>query len=147
MFVLEGTTAERTPPVAYLPYLVPSAIIQIYLHRQHHADWRQVAKSELHEFFQLMPGTSIPTFHTESKSSPPADPDFLCTLKLPSIDPRLPEQTCTGRGRNKITAEHYAAEQALDFLRQHGLIAPAVVQKPEKQLASSLMARSVIQHG
>lgn len=95
-------------------------------------------KSELHEFFQLHPGN--PTFDIQPKSNPPAEPLFLCTLTCPAIGgPQgLPEQTFTGQGRNKKTAEQYASEKALDFLRQRGLMAPAIVQMPDQQLPLDL---------
>ena len=105
-------------------------------------------KSELHEFFQLHPGN--PVFDIQPKSNPPAEPLFLCTLTCPAIGgPQgLPEQTFTGQGRNKKTAEQYASEKALEFLRQRGLMAPAMAQMPEqklpldlqRQLASTQMA-------
>lgn len=95
-------------------------------------------KSELHEFFQLHPGN--PVFDIQPKSNPPAEPLFLCTLTCPAIGgPQgLPEQTFTGQGRNKKTAEQYASEKALDFLRQRGLMAPAMIQMPEQQLPLDL---------
>ena len=95
-------------------------------------------KSELHEFFQLHPGN--PVFDIQPKSNPPAEPLFLCTLTCPAIGgPQgLPEQTFTGQGRNKKTAEQYASEKALEFLRQRGLMAPAIVQMPEQKLPLDL---------
>ena len=95
-------------------------------------------KSELHEFFQLHPGN--PVFDIQPKSNPPAEPLFLCTLTCPAIGgPQgLPEQTFTGQGRNKKTAEQYASEKALEFLRQRGLMAPAMLQMPEQQLPLDL---------
>lgn len=91
-------------------------------------------KSELHEFYQLHPGN--PTFLIKSMSNPPAEPLFLCTLTCPAIGgPQgLAEQTFTGQGRNKRTAEHYAAEKALKFLRQQGLLPPTFVEMPTSQL-------------
>lgn len=113
-------------------------------------------KSELHEFFQLHPGN--PVFDIQPKSNPPAEPLFLCTLTCPAIGgPQgLPEQTFTGQGRNKKTAEQYASEKALDFLRQRGLMAPAMIQMPEQQLPLDLQRQlastqiipvSVLLHG
>ena len=95
-------------------------------------------KSELHEFFQLHPGN--PVFDIQPKSNPPAEPLFLCTLTCPAIGgPQgLPEQTFTGQGRNKKTAEQYASEKALEFLRQRGLMAPAIVQMPDQKLPLDL---------
>lgn len=95
-------------------------------------------KSELHEFFQLHPGN--PVFDIQPKSNPPAEPLFLCTLTCPAIGgPQgLPEQTFTGQGRNKKTAEQYASEKALEFLRQRGLMAPAMVQMPDQKLPLDL---------
>lgn len=95
-------------------------------------------KSELHEFYQLHPGN--PVFKIVSMSNPPAEPLFLCNLTCPAIGgPQgLPEQTFSGQGRNKKTAEQYASEKALDFLRQHGLMPPAMVQMPEQQLPLDL---------
>lgn len=73
-------------------------------------------------------------------SNPPAEPLFLCTLTCPGIGgPNgLPEQTFTGQGRNKKTAEQYAAEKALGYLRQKGLMAPALVEMNQQQLPSDL---------
>jgi len=81
---------------------------------------KKTPKSELHEFYQLHPGN--PAFTIKSMSNPPAEPLFLCTLTCPGIGgPQgLPEQSFTGQGRNKKTAEQYAAEKALGFLRQRG---------------------------
>ena len=95
-------------------------------------------KSELHEFFQLHPGN--PVFDIQSKSNPPAEPLFQCILTCPAIGgPQgLPEQNFTGQGRNKKTAEQYASEKALEFLRQRGLMAPAMVQMPEQKLPLDL---------
>lgn len=99
---------------------------------------KKTPKSELHEFYQLHPGN--PTFAIKSMSNPPAEPLFLCTLTCPGIGgPQgLPEQSFTGQGRNKKTAEQYAAEKALGFLRQRGLMAPALVEMAAQQLPPDL---------
>ena len=95
-------------------------------------------KSELHEFYQLHPGN--PTFVIKSLSNPPAEPLFLCTLTCPAIGgPQgLPEQSFTGQGRNKKTAEQYASEKALKFLRDKGLLAPALIEMDPAQLPAEL---------
>ncbi|KAL3149814.1 hypothetical protein ABBQ38_013637 [Trebouxia sp. C0009 RCD-2024] len=96
-------------------------------------------KSELYEFFQLQPGMRQPTFDTQPQSNPPAVPDYLCKLTCPGIDTQgLPEKTFTGQARNKKTAEQNAAEQALNFLRQRDLMAPAMSHKPEQQMPHDL---------
>lgn len=92
-------------------------------------------KSELHEFFQLHPGS--PTFDTQCKSTSPSDPIFVCKLKRPAIG-ALPAQTFTGEGRSKKMAEHNACKKALEVLRQHVFMAPAVVKMPEQQLPLDL---------
>ncbi len=99
---------------------------------------KKTPKSELHEFYQLHPGN--PAFTIKSMSNPPAEPLFLCTLTCPGIGgPQgLPEQSFTGQGRNKKTAEQYAAEKALGFLRQRGLMAPALVEMAAQQLPPDL---------
>lgn len=99
---------------------------------------KKTPKSELHEFYQLHPGN--PAFTIKSMSNPPAEPLFLCTLTCPGIGgPQgLPEQIFTGQGRNKKTAEQYAAEKALGFLRQRGLMAPALVEMAAQQLPPDL---------
>jgi hypothetical protein len=99
---------------------------------------KKTPKSELHEFYQLHPGN--PTFAIKSMSNPPAEPLFLCTLTCPGIGgPQgLPEQSFTGQGRNKKTAEQYAAEKALGCLRQRGLMAPALVEMAAQQLPPDL---------
>ncbi|KAA6421519.1 MAG: hypothetical protein FRX49_08463 [Trebouxia sp. A1-2] len=99
---------------------------------------KKTPKSELHEFYQLHPGN--PTFAIKSMSNPPAEPLFLCTLTCPGIGgPQgLPEQSFTGQGRNKKTAEQYAAEKALGFLRQRGLMAPVLVEMAAQQLPPDL---------
>ena len=98
-------------------------------------------KSELHEFYQLHPGN--PTFNIQSMSNPPAEPLFLCTLICPAIgitgqSTAVAEQTFSGQGRNKKTAEQYASEKALEHLRQRGLLPPAVPQMPDQQLPLDL---------
>lgn len=87
---------------------------------------KKTPKSELHEFYQMHPGN--PVFAVRALSFPPAEPLFQADLTCPAIggSDGLPEQTFVGQGRTKKTAEQYAAEQALDFLRSKGLIAPAL---------------------
>ena len=95
-------------------------------------------KSELHEFYQLHPGN--PTFVIKSLSNPPAESLFLCTLTCPAIGgPQgLPEQSFTGQGRNKKTAEQYASVKALKFLRDKGLLAPGLIEMDPAQLPAEL---------
>lgn len=95
-------------------------------------------KSELHEFYQMYPGN--PQFSVRAVSYPPAEPLFQCDLTCPAIGgPNgLPEQTFVGQGRNKKTAEQYAAEQALGFLRSKGLIAPAPTPMANHELPPDL---------
>ena len=99
---------------------------------------KKTPKSELHEFYQLHPGN--PKFEIRSMSNPPAEPLFLCTLTCPAIGGHqdVQEQTFLGQGRNKKTAEQYAAEKALTFLRQRGLMAPALVEMEAQQLPADL---------
>lgn len=101
---------------------------------------KKTPKSELHEFYQLHPGN--PSFAITSMSNPPAEPLFSCTLICPAIGgnqgPGLAEQSFTGQGRNKKAAEQYAAEKALSFLRQQGLMAPALVEMDAQQLPPDL---------
>ena len=99
---------------------------------------KKTPKSELHEFYQLHPGN--PTFVIKGLSSPPAEPLFLCTLTCPAIGgPQgLAEQSFTGQGRNKKTAEQYAAEKALQSLRNKGLLVPALIEMNPQQLPPDL---------
>ena len=104
-------------------------------------------KSELHEFFQLHPGGCIPTFDTRLHSRPPADPVFRCTLTFLAIAPQsLPEKIFLGQARKKKTAEQNAAKQALESLRQRGLIAPAMLQRPGQQLPPDLQKQPSSTH-
>lgn len=85
-------------------------------------------KSQLLEFLQRLPSVDLTaaTFKVTPSTTATKEPIFKCTLYCPELPATMvgpiPEQYFEGQARSKKSAEHVAAETAIRFYQERGLI-------------------------
>ncbi|KAK9803153.1 hypothetical protein WJX72_004123 [[Myrmecia] bisecta] len=85
-------------------------------------------KSALHEFYQHHIGQ--PEFQIIDESLPPQPPRFKCRVTCPPVQSSqggFEQASFEGEGPSKKKAEHYAAAQALEYIKGKGFVVPSVI--------------------